>query len=99
MTAQPCGACHSTAHRITQCPQIARFDPVAELRDQLAFAHEALGCALALVRQQSYGTAEIVLEHALKGTTMREPEPPPPPEPENNPDKGGKPGDEGPSPL
>lgn len=72
----------------------------AHLRDQLATAHEAIGAALALVRQQSYGAAEIVLEHALKGKPMPPPEPKPDPPKDNDPlpDPGpggpGVPGDE-----
>lgn len=37
------------------------------LRLQLAACHEAIGAALALIRQQQYSAAELVLNDALKG--------------------------------
>lgn len=69
------------------------------LRVQNLYLYDAIGSALACIRSDSLGMAIYLLEKAMGGKPMREPEPPPPPEPENNPDKGGKPGDEGPSPL
>jgi hypothetical protein len=48
------------------------------LRGDIANLYDALGAALALVRQQSYGAAEIILSEAMKGTTMTTaPDPPP----------------------
>lgn len=49
---------------------IEKGEPIGQennLRLQLAAAHEAIGAALALVRQQQYDAAQIVLDDALKG--------------------------------
>lgn len=44
-------------------------EPVhSDLREQLATAHEAIGAALALLNQESYNAARIVLDDALKGS-------------------------------
>lgn len=99
-TTPPCGACHSTAHHIQACPQIARFDIETHLREQNLYLYDAIGSALACLRGDSLDMAIGLLEIAMKGKPMNAaPEPPPPPEPEDNPDKDSKPGDEGPSPL
>jgi hypothetical protein len=50
---------------------------IQSLRAQLAYVHEAIGAALALIRQQSYGAAEIILAEALRGNTMTDYDPPP----------------------
>jgi hypothetical protein len=44
--------------------------PTHDLRGQLAYLYDAIGTALKLIRQQSYGAAEIILAEALKGKTM-----------------------------
>ena len=41
-----------------------------DLRAQIADLYDAIGIALALLRQQSYGAAEIILTEALRGTRM-----------------------------
>jgi hypothetical protein len=59
--------------------------PTHDLRAQFAYLHEAIGTAL--IRQQSYGAAEIILAEALKGNTMTDYDPPPPPDiPDEYPD-------------
>jgi hypothetical protein len=75
--------------------------PTHDLRAQLAYLYDAIGTALALIRQRSYGAAEIILAEALKGKTMTDdnPQPPPPPEPGDNQDIDNTPADIGPSPL
>lgn len=40
-----------------------------DLRAQLAAAHEAIGAALALLRQEQVSAAMLVLDDALKGRT------------------------------
>lgn len=47
---------------------MAQDTEIRALRLQLANAHEALGCALALLNQESYNAARIVLDDALKGS-------------------------------
>jgi hypothetical protein len=44
---------------------------IVSLRAELAVAHEALGAALALIRQQSYSAAEVVIDDALKGKVAK----------------------------
>ena len=40
---------------------------IQSLREQLATCHEAIGAAVALLRERAYTAAEIVLSDALKG--------------------------------
>lgn len=50
---------------------------VQALRLDNANLYDAIGAALALIRQQSYGAAEIILSEAMKGNTMTTaPDPP-----------------------
>lgn len=69
-TAQPCGACHSKAHHIQACPQIARFDIETYLREQNLYLYDAIGSALACLRGDSLDGAIYLLQKAMGGTTM-----------------------------
>lgn len=89
-----CKACGSAAHRITQCPRIARFDIETHLREQNLYLYDAIGSALACLRGDSLDGAIYLLEKAMGGKPMPPPPPPPPPAPpkDNDPPPNDAPG-------
>ena len=66
-----CGDC-ARAYEAESAPPTQDV-AIAGLRDQLATCHEAIGAALALLRQGSTNAAILVLDEALKGKTMHTP--------------------------